>query len=70
MTMKERIKMINEMAQTNFDIAKGMLEMLNNICGTKFNFLAKRVVFSEYPGTAEDNCAAFYAKCHDAYVYF
>lgn len=32
--MKERIQKINEVAQENFEKAQGMLEMLNEICGT------------------------------------
>lgn len=64
--MKERIKHINEVAQENFDKAQGMLEMLNEICGTKFGWLNKRVVFFENPNAST---AEKYAHAHDAYVW-
>lgn len=64
--MKERIKHINEVAQENFDKAQGMLEMLNEICGTKFGWLNKRVVFFENP---DASTAEKYAHAHDAYVW-
>ena len=67
--MKEKIKMINSIAQENFDKAQGMLEMLNSIYGTNYAFLARRVVFSDYSGTAEENTAQYYAYCHDLYCY-
>lgn len=40
-----------------------MLEMLNEICGTKFGWLAKRVVIFENPN---GSTAEKYAHCHDA----
>lgn len=61
--MKERIQKINEVAQENFEKAQGMLEMLNEICGTKFGWLAKRVVIFENPN---GSTAEKYAHCHDA----
>lgn len=64
--MKERIKHINEVAQENFDKAQGMLEMLNEICGTKFGWLNKRVVFFENPNAST---AEKYAHVHDAYAW-
>lgn len=64
--MKERIKKINEVAQENFDKAQGMLEMLNEICGTKFGWLAKRVVIFENP---DGSTAERYAHAHDAFTY-
>ena len=64
--MLERIKKINEVAQENFDKAQGMLEMLNEICGTKFGWLAKRVVIFENPD--ESTCFK-YQHCHDAELY-
>lgn len=62
-TAKERIHWINEIAKTDLGKAQGMLDMLNDVFGTDFSFLAKRVVFSE---TASDDVAGFYANCHDA----
>lgn len=64
--MKERIKHINEVAQENFDKAQGMLEMMNEICGTKFGWLNKRVVFFENP---DASVAEKYAHAHDAYMW-
>lgn len=64
--MKARIKYINEMAQVSFEKAEGMLEMLNEICGTKFGFLNKRVVIFENP---DGSPAEKYAHAHDAYVW-
>ena len=61
--MKERIHNINEMAQENFDRAQGMLDMLNEICGTKFGWLKKRVVFFDNP---DGSVAERYANAHDA----
>lgn len=62
--MKERIAKINEMAQQNFDRAQGMLDMLNEICGTKFGWLNKRVVIFENP---DGTVAERYAHAHDAW---
>ncbi len=62
-TMKERIQKINEVAQENFEKAQGMLEMLNEICGTKFGWFAKRVVIFENP---DASTAEKYAHYHDA----
>lgn len=59
--MKERIKNINMTAWENFDKAEGMLEMFNEIYGTNYGFLNKRVVMFE--GDKKD-----YAKCKDAWV--
>lgn len=65
MTMKERIEMINDTAQENFDMAKGMLTMFNEIYGTKYGFLAKRVVSFRYP---DGSTAERYAHCKDVSV--
>ena len=63
--MKERIDKINKMAQENFERAKGMLEMFNDIYGTKFGWLNKRVVFFDNP---DGTVAEMYAHVHDAWV--
>lgn len=63
--MKERIAKINEVAQEDFSKAQGMLEMLNEICGTKFGWLKKRVVIFDNP---DGTVAERYAHCHDAWV--
>lgn len=62
--MKERIAKINATAKENFDKAQGMLDMFNDIYGTKFGFLNKRVVIFENPD--ESTCIK-YAHVHDAY---
>lgn len=64
MTMKERIYNINEVAQENWEKAKGMLDMLNDICGTKYGWLKKRVVIFDNP---DGSTAEKYSSCHDAY---
>ena len=62
--MKERIRRINEMAQENFEKAQGMLEMLNEMCGTQYGWLNKRVVIFEKPnGTIAER----YAHADDAW---
>lgn len=63
--MKDRINKINEMAQENWEKAQGMLEMFNDIYGTQFGWLKKRVVMFENPnGTVAER----YAHCHDAWA--
>ena len=61
--MKELIYKINH--EENWEKAQGMLEMLNAIYGTKYGFLAKRVVRFEDP---DGSVAERYAHCHDAYT--
>lgn len=65
MTMVERIDWINEVASEDFGRAWGMLDMLNEIYGTEYGFLNKRVVCSD---ASKDNPAAFYASCHDLHA--
>ena len=62
-TMVEQIRKINEVAQENFDRAKGMLDMLNELTGLKLGWLAKRVVVFDNP---DSSVAERYASCHDA----
>ena len=52
--MKERINMMNKTAQENFDMAKGMLEMFNDIYGTDYRWLNKRVVYKTEDGHFHD----------------
>lgn len=63
--MKERIGRINAVAQENFEKAKGMLDMLNEIYGTKYGWLNKRVVFFDEPYAS--TCIK-YRRVHDAYA--
>ena len=64
--MKEKLMKINAMACTNWEKAQGMLEMLNEICGTKYGWLNKRVVWFENP---DGSTAEKYAHCHEAVAY-
>ena len=66
MNMKERIDNINRVAAVNFDRAQGMLDMLNDIYGTRFGWLNRRVVIFENP---DAGTAAKYAHCHDAFMW-
>ena len=63
MKMVDRIRKINETAKVNFDQAKGMLEMFNDIYGTQYGFLGGRVVRFENPN---GSTAEKYAHAHDA----
>ena len=45
--MADRIARINDLAQKNFNKAQGMLDMLNEIYGTNFGWLHKRVTLIE-----------------------
>lgn len=55
---KEMVKIINEIAQVNFEKAISMVEGINLVLGTNYSFLNKRVAF------LDENC-----KAHDAYTY-
>lgn len=61
--MKELIYMINH--EENFDKAQGMLEMFNAIYGTKYGFLAARVVRFDNP---DASVAERYAHAHDVWA--
>lgn len=61
--MKELIAKINH--EENWDKAQGMLEMLNEVYGTQYGFLNKRVVRFENP---EGSTAEKYVCCHDAWA--
>lgn len=67
MDMLERIKKINTVAQEDFSKAKGMLEMLNDICGTHFGWLAKRVVFFTNADGSIAKERTAQTTAHDAY---
>ena len=60
---KDQIITLNSMAQTNWEKAQGMLDGMNAILGTKYGWLAKRVVWFENP---DGGPAGKYAACHDA----
>ena len=66
MTMtKEMISKLNEMAATDFERAKAMLDGINMVLGTEYGWLGRRVVFFEDTSSA----ARKYATAHDAYMY-
>lgn len=62
-TLKERIQKINQTAEENWEKAQGMLEMLNEIEGTRYGFLARRVVRFDDPDAS--TCYK-YQNAHDA----
>ena len=63
---KTQISTLNETAQNDFEKAQAMLEGMNMVLGTKYGWLAKRVVWFENP---DGSTAEKYAHAHDAYVY-
>lgn len=66
MTMtKEMISKLNEMAATDFERAKAMLDGINMVLGTEYGWLGRRVVFFEDTSSV----ARKYATAHDAYMY-
>ena len=60
---KAQVISLNELAKTNWERAQGMLDGMNEILGTKYGWLAKRVVWFEDPDGNK------YAACHDALVW-
>ena len=64
-TMRDRIAEINDVALENFDKAQGMLDMLNDIYGTKYGWLRKRVVRFDNP---DASVCERYKNVHDAWV--
>lgn len=63
---KSQVRSLNETAQNDFQKAQDMLAGINMVLGTKYDWLAKRVVWFEKP---EGSTAEKYAAVHDAYVY-
>ena len=66
MMNKEMIATLNYTAQEDFNKAQSMLDGINLVLGTKYGWLAKRVVFFDNP---DGSTAEKYAAAHDAYVY-
>lgn len=62
---KETIGVLNTIAQENFKQAKAMLEGINLLLNTRYEFLNKRVVFFDDPDTP--SCIK-YKNAHDAWV--
>lgn len=59
---EKMIANINAVAKENWEKAQGMLDMLNELAGTKFGWLNKRVVRFENP---DGSTAERYANAHD-----
>jgi len=57
---KELFNKINDVAQKNIDKATGMLDMVNEMFGTKYFFINKRVCYE----TFDHGVRAF----HDAWI--
>ena len=51
---KEMISKLNEVAQQDFEKAKAMLDGINEVLGTQFEWLNKRVVFVDENGKFRD----------------
>ena len=60
---KDQVIALNNMAQTNWERAQGMLDGMNAILGTKYGWLAKEVVWFEEP---DADTARKYAAAHSA----
>lgn len=66
MMTREMINKLNATATEDFDKAKAMLDGINLVLGTKYGWLAKRVVFFDNP---DGSVAERYAHAHDAWAY-
>ncbi len=62
---REMISKLNEIAEENFEKAQAMLEGINQVFGTEYGWLKKRVVFFDDTSSV----AAKYASAHDAWAY-
>lgn len=63
---KELISALNAAARADFKGAQILLDLVNEACGTKYGWLAKRVVFFDDP---DADTAKKYAHAHDLWVY-
>ena len=63
---KTMISELNKIAQEDFDKAQVMLDGINLVMGTKYDWLNRRVVFFDEPDCA--TCIK-YRNAHDAYAY-
>ena len=61
---KEQVSKLNTIAQEDFEKAKAMLEGINMVLGTEYDWLRKRVIYSDDTSSV----AARYETCHDAWV--
>ena len=60
---RAQVETLNRMAHTNWEYAKGMLDGMNEILGTKYGWLGKEVVWFEEP---DADTARKYAAAHSA----
>lgn len=51
---KEMVSKLNELAQQDFEKARAMLDGINMVLGTRFEWLNKRVVFVDENGKFRD----------------
>lgn len=61
---KEQIHTINAMAKVDFEKAKAMLEGINLVLGTEYDFLNKRVTYFDDTSSV----AKKFATAHDAWA--
>ena len=61
----ETIRVLNRTAMEDFGKAKAMLDAINMVLGTEYEFLNKRVVFFD----DTSSIARKYATAHDAMAY-
>ena len=65
MKTSEMINKINEVAQSDYEYAAGMLEMFNMIYGTRYSFFKRRVIRFDDPDAP--TCER-YTHFHDVYT--
>ena len=63
---KAQVKTLNTTAQEDFSRAQAMLDGINLVLGTNYEWLAKEVVVFENPN---GSTAERYAHAHDAYAW-
>ena len=61
---KEQDSKLNTIAPEDFEKAKAMLDGINMVLGTEYDWLYKRVIYSDDTSSV----AARYATCHDAWA--
>lgn len=61
---KEQVSKLNTIAQEDFEKVKAMLDGINMVLGTEYDWLHKRVIYSDDTSSV----AARYATCHDTWA--
>lgn len=64
---KHQVKMLNDLAKTDWNAARAKLGAFNLAHGTDYGWLGKEVVWFETHDL--HNVAERYAHCHDAYAW-